>query len=354
MNTAANKHVRTLYTQGQSDVKTVQMSSTCVVWNAAITNFGSGCRLNEPVVRPAQPKEDTMTRTRTQVAAVLAAASLLAVSACSSDDDANADQATLDRLKDEGTITVAIADERPYSWVEGDEARGATIAMHEEIFAGMGIDNVEVVEVDWNSLIPGLNAGRYDAISAGMSILPDRCEQAAFSDPEIMYTTGLMVPEGNPQGLTTLDSVVEAGGDVRLAVLNGGIEAGYADALGIEDVTYVDNAQDGMDVVANGRADAFAMTAISLNWMAQNNPNVGVETTDAFVQVIDGVEQVGAGSTVFRKEDTALLEAYNEELATITGDSAAYLDLVGEYGFTEENLPPADLTTEQLCAGELG
>ncbi|ASE08006.2 transporter substrate-binding domain-containing protein [Jonesia denitrificans] len=295
-----------------------------------------------------------MTRTRTQVAAVLAAASLLAVSACSSDDDANADQATLDRLKDEGTITVAIADERPYSWVEGDEARGATIAMHEEIFAGMGIDNVEVVEVDWNSLIPGLNAGRYDAISAGMSILPDRCEQAAFSDPEIMYTTGLMVPEGNPQGLTTLDSVVEAGGDVRLAVLNGGIEAGYADALGIEDVTYVDNAQDGMDVVANGRADAFAMTAISLNWMAQNNPDVGVETTDAFVQVIDGVEQVGAGSTVFRKEDTALLEAYNEELATITGDSAAYLDLVGEYGFTEENLPPADLTTEQLCAGELG
>lgn len=175
-----------------------------------------------------------------------------------------------------------------------------------------------------------------------------------LSDPEIMYTTGLMVPEGNPQGLTTLDSVVEAGGDVRLAVLNGGIEAGYADALGIEDVTYVDNAQDGMDVVANGRADAFAMTAISLNWMAQNNPDVGVETTDAFVQVIDGVEQVGAGSTVFRKEDTALLEAYNEELATITGDSAAYLDLVGEYGFTEENLPPADLTTEQLCAGELG
>jgi polar amino acid transport system substrate-binding protein len=96
------------------------------------------------------------------------------------------------------------------------------------------------------------------------------------------------------------------------------------------------------------------MTAISLNWMAQNNPDVGVETTDAFVQVIDGVEQVGAGSTVFRKEDTALLEAYNEELATITGDAAAYLDLVGEYGFTEENLPPADLTTEQLCAGELG
>ncbi|WP_029068884.1 ectoine/hydroxyectoine ABC transporter substrate-binding protein EhuB [Jonesia quinghaiensis] len=285
--------------------------------------------------------------------AAASAALMIGLGACSSTSDESAGQSTLERLKDEGTITVAIADERPYSWVEGSEARGATIAMHEEIFAGMGIDNVEVVEVDWNSLIPGLNAGRFDAISAGMSILPDRCKQAAFSDPEIMYTTGLMVPQGNPQGLSDLDSVAAAG-DVRLAVLNGGIEAGYADALGLEDVTYVDNAQDGMDVVANGRADAFAMTAISLNWMVQNNPDAGVETTEAFVQVIDDVAQVGAGSTVFRQEDTALLEEYNAELAQVTGDSQAYLDLVGEYGFTEENLPPADLTTEQLCAGELG
>lgn len=263
-------------------------------------------------------------------------------------------QGTLAAAQEAGTITLAIADERPYSWLEGGEPMGATIAMHQQIFANLGIDDIEVVEVDWNSLIPGLNAGRFDAVSAGMSILPDRCAEAAFSDPEIMYTTALMVPEGNPQGLSDLQSVLDSEEDVTLAVLNGGIESGYADAMGITGTVPVDNAQGGMDLVENGRADAFAMTAISLNWMADNNADAGVEVTDAFVAVVDGVEQIGAGSTVFRQADTELLEAYNGELASITGDVDAYMGLVGEYGFTEENLPPADLTTEQLCAGELG
>ncbi|TCJ22656.1 ectoine/hydroxyectoine ABC transporter substrate-binding protein EhuB [Microbacterium sp. PI-1] len=294
------------------------------------------------------------TRTHLRAGAVAASAALVVtLAACSSSGTDEESGSTLEQLQNDGKITVAIADERPYSWVEGGEPTGATIAMHREIFSNMGIDDVEVVEVDWNSLIPGLKAGRFDAISAGMSILPERCEEAAFSDPEIMYTTTLMVPEGNPRGLTDLDSVVDDP-DVTLAVLGGGIESGYAEKLGISNTVSVDNAQSGMDLVANGRADAFAMTAISLNWMADNNPDAGVETTEAFVQEIDGVPQIGAGSTVFRTGDTELLDAYNEQLAAITGDEQAYLDLVGEYGFTAENLPPSDLTTAQLCAGELG
>src|SRR5690625_4367033 len=257
---------------------------------------------------------------------------------------------TLERIQEEGKVVLAVAEERPYSWIEDGEGKGATVDMHREIFGNLGVDEIEVVEVDWNALIPGLNAGRYDAVSAGMSILPERCAEAAFSDPEIMYTTTLMVPEGNPKNLSDLQSVVE-GDDVHLAVLAGGIEDGYAESLGITEVTKVDNAQAGMDVVASGRADAFAMTAISLNWMVENTPNPGVETTGAFQAVIDGEPDVGAGSTVFRQSDTELLEAYNEELAKITGDVDKYMELVGEYGFTEENLPPADLTTEQLCAG---
>lgn len=291
----------------------------------------------------------------------LVGALALGLTACASTDNGGGSddavtppaEGTLAQLQAAGKIVLAVADERPYSWVEGGEPKGATIAMHKEIFAGLGIDEIEVVEVDWNSLIPGLNAGRFDAVSAGMSILPDRCAQASFSDPEIMYTTTLMVEEGNPKGVQNLDDVAASGGDVTLAVLSGGIEEGYADALGITGTVKVDNAQAGMEIVQSGRADAFAMTAISLNWMVDNASNPGVETTEAFVQVIDGVPQVGAGSTVFRQADTDLLEAYNAELAKITASEEAYLALVGEYGFTAENLPPADLTTEQLCAGEV-
>lgn len=299
-----------------------------------------------------------MTKRRTLSKIWLAAAGVaaLGLSACSGgggdEGEGEAGANTLERIQEAGTVTLAIAEERPYSWVGDDgEPTGATIAMHEEIFAGLGVENIEVQEVDWNSLIPGLNAGRFDAISAGMSILPERCAEAAFSDPEIMYTTTLVVPAGNPENLTDLDSVAEAGGDLVLGVQSGAIEEGYAQDLGIANTIEVDNTQAGIEVVESGRADAFALTAVSLNWMTADNDNV--ETTEAFVQVIDGVEQIGAGSTVFRQDDTELLEAYNEELAKITGDEDKYLELVEDFGFTAENLPPEDLTTEQLCSGEL-
>lgn len=282
----------------------------------------------------------------------------LALTGCASGGNGNAGgdggsdaQTTLEKAQESGTITLAVASERPYSWVENGEPTGATIALHEEIFSNLGIDDIKVEEVEWNSLIPGLNAGRWDIVSAGMSILPDRCKQAAFSDPEIMYTTTLAVPKGNPQGLTDLDSVA-AKGDVKLAVQSGAIEEGYAKELGIGDVIKVDSATAGLEAVQSGRADAFTLTAVSLNWMTKDSDDL--ETTEAFVQEIDGIEQVGAGATVFRKEDKDLLEAYNKELAKITGDEKSYLDLVEPFGFTAENLPPEDLTTEQLCSGELG
>lgn len=261
---------------------------------------------------------------------------------------------TLAKLKKDGEITVGIADERPYSWTENGKPTGATIEMHKKIFSKMGIDKVKVEEVDWNSLIPGLNAGRFDAISAGMSITPERCKQAAFSDPEIMYTTSLLVPKGNPKKLSDMTSVKKKGKDVKMAVLNGGIEADYAKKLGIKPSQTVKDAESGIDVVNNGRADAFAMTAVSLNYMIKGKKGSKVETTPAFEQKIKGVKQVGAGSTVFRKKDKNLMNEYNKTLKqTVTGSEKDYLDTVGKFGFTKENLPGKKVTTKKLCAGDL-
>ncbi|WP_237728333.1 ectoine/hydroxyectoine ABC transporter substrate-binding protein EhuB [Cellulomonas sp. APG4] len=266
--------------------------------------------------------------------------------------DSSSEGGILAELQDAGTITVGIAGEEPYSYLDDDgELTGAVIALHEEVFAELGIDNVEGQLVEWDSLIPGLNAGRFDAISAGMSILPERCEQADFSIPEIMYTTAFMVPEGNPMGLENMQDVAEAD-DVTFAAMSGAIEDGYATSLGIDSMD-VGSPTDGLDAVVSGRADVFALTGISLRALAENNPDAPVEVTDAFVAVVDGKEQVGAGGTVFRPEDDDLREAYNEASAQIIGDSAEFERVLGEFGFSEAERPTEDITTEMLCAGEL-
>ena len=255
----------------------------------------------------------------------------------------------LSQLQDAGTITVGFAGEAPYSFEDGGELMGATVALHREIFGELGIDNVEGKLTDWGSLIPGLNSGQFDAVSAGMSILPDRCAQAAFSEPEFQYTTALMVPEGNPEGLENMQSFVDSG--LTVATMSGAIESTYASDLGLDSIE-VGGPQDGVDALKAGNADAFALTAISLNWLADNTVD-GVEVTESFVQEIDGVKQVGAGGTVFRQEDTSLLDAYNEKLAAIISDPERYLSIVGEFGFSEEELPPEEMTAEILCSGDL-
>ena len=290
----------------------------------------------------------------TRIMASAAAATVaMGLAACGVTDGGSGDgdgNGKLEELKEDGKITVGFAGEEPYSFEKDGELDGATIALHEEIFPKLGIDEVEGVKTEWNSLIPGLNAGDFDVISAGMSILPDRCKQASFGDPEILYTTALMVPKGNPNNLKDLQDVKK--GKVKLATMTGAIETDYAKDLDIESIE-VGSPEDGMDAVERGRADAFALTGISLRTMAESDKNSKIEVTDPFVAVVDGKEQVGAGATVFRDEDSDLRDAYNEELKKITESEEKYEEVIGDYGFTDDERPKGDLTTESLCDGEL-
>jgi len=289
-----------------------------------------------------------MTSSRIPLLAALCGASLV-LAACGGDDGSEAGS-TLEQAREEGTIKIAYAGEIPYSFEDDDgELTGATIAIDTAIFNALGIDEVEGQLVEWDALIPGLNKGEYDAVSAGMSILPDRCERGAFAEPTIMYTSTLMVPEGNPESLSDFASIADT--DLTLAVQSGAIEQGYAEDLGLGNTMTVNSAQDGMDAVSSGRADAFALTNITLSTLAEQNS--GVETTGGFVAEIDGLKQISAGSTVFRQDDTDLLEAYNEELAKIVGDPARFEELVGEFGFTDAERPPEGLTAEMLCNDDL-
>ncbi len=280
---------------------------------------------------------------KTSKAVALAGAALLTLSACGGGDN---------NAEEEDVITVGIAGEVPYSYLNDDgEPEGATVAIAEKIFGDMGYE-VEAELVDWDNLIPGLNAERFDAISAGMSITPERCDEAAFAEPEIMYTTALVVEDGNPYDVEDLDDVLEAqenGEDIKLATLTAGIEAGYATDMGL-DYDGVGSADEGIEMVQGGRADVFALTAISLTEMASDLDDV--EVTDPFVQEIDGVKQYGAGSTVFRQDDTDMLDEYNEHLADLKSNDELG-DILGEYGFTDAEVPPEDMSSEALCEGDL-
>ena len=274
------------------------------------------------------------------------------VTACSSTEPGTGasteSESTLDQVTDAGTIDVGFANERPYAFREDGELVGQAPAVHGYIFDQIGGIELEPNLFEFGSLIQALNSERVDVVTAGMFITPERCEQAAFSNPVYIATTALRVPAGNPMGLSDYESV--ANSDAVLAVMNGAVEVEQARSNGIPDdrLQIVADQQSGLDAVRAGRADAFALTAISLRALAESDSNV--EVTEGFVPVVDGEEQLGAGAAVFRQGDDELREAFNAELAELI-ESDQWLELVEPYGFTEAERPDPDLTAEELCQG---
>jgi len=254
----------------------------------------------------------------------------------------------LAQFKSRGLITVGIAGEEPYAFLDGGDLTGMDPSVQQAIWGELGIKEVRAKLVDFDGLIPGLVANRFDVVAAGMFIIPERCEQAAFSDPMYCAPNGFLVPAGNPESISDFKSVADAG--VKLAVLGGAVEGIYAQKAGVtsSNVVEVPSARDGLLQLEQGRVGAFGLTTITLNDVLKKNPSTKVELTKAFTPVQDGKEQLGCGGAVFRKGDQDLLRAFNGQLAKLKS-SGELLKIIQPFGFGPETIPPDDVTTKRLC-----
>jgi polar amino acid transport system substrate-binding protein len=262
----------------------------------------------------------------------------------------NTTGSTLDVAKQNKLIKVGIAGEQPYGFTDGSgKLTGEAPEVARAVFRSLGIDNVQATQVNFDALIPGLNAKQFDMVAAGMNITPKRCGSAAFSMPDYSALTALLVPKGNPQQVNRLEDV--AAKNIQLAVLSGAVEKGFATAAGVPEGRIQSfAAQDDMlRAVSDNRVYCAALTDISLKDLVNKNPGSPVEVTKGFVPVVNGKAQVSAGGFVFRKDDTALLNAFNDQLRKLH-DSGEWLKIVQPFGFTQDNLPKSDVTTDKLCA----
>jgi polar amino acid transport system substrate-binding protein len=255
----------------------------------------------------------------------------------------------LDQLKSDGKITVGIAGEQPYAFLDKGKLTGEDPTVQMAVWKSVGINTVEAKQVSFDALIPGLNAGDFDVIAAGMFINPTRCEQAAFSEPVYCAPNAFLVPPGNPDNITDFESVASTG--IKLGVFSGAVEGSYAQKAGVEkgNIVTVPDLPAGIQQLEQGRIKAIGLTSITLAWALKQDPSIKAELTKPFVPVVDGKEVLGCGAAVFRKADTELVNAFNTELKKLK-DSGELTRLIEPFGFGPETLPPADMTTAKLCA----
>lgn len=128
----------------------------------------------------------SMTSSMTKKALWLAplSAAMLMLAGCNN-SSAPADSAEVDAASDT-PLNIKIATEssyKPFSYTDADgKLIGYEIELVDALCAQMKAE-CEVISQDWDGLIPGLNAQKFDATIAGMSITPERKEVVEFSDP---------------------------------------------------------------------------------------------------------------------------------------------------------------------------
>lgn len=257
-------------------------------------------------------------------------------------------QSTLEQAREDGFIRVGFANEVPYAYANPDGTlTGEAVEVARAVFQELGIAEMDGVLTEFGSLIPGLQAGRFDVITAGMYVTPTRCEQVAFADPEYQIGEGIVVPTGNPMSIMSYDDIV-ANPDIRVGTGAGWLEYDYMIAMGVAEnqIVTFPGAPSGMAGLQANRIDVFTGTSLTMREISGRTN--GVEFVEDFVQpVIDGETVISYGAAAFRIADADFRDAYNEVLNEMKTDGrlAATIEPFG-FGATEH---PGAMTSAEFC-----
>ena len=132
-----------------------------------------------------------------------------AASDAKAESDAAADTTAADS-GEKKTLRVAMeCAYAPYNWTQPDDSNGAVaiadsnefaygydVMMAKKICEELGYD-LEIVRLDWDSLIPAVTTGKVDCVIAGQSITSERLQAVDFTEPYYYATIVTLVKEGS-------------------------------------------------------------------------------------------------------------------------------------------------------------
>jgi len=141
---------------------------------------------------------------RKVLAVILALAMVFSFAACGQKEAApaaNGGAANAIKGVEDGVLTVAMeCAYAPYNWAQPDDSNGAVKIKDSALYAN-GYDvmmakkiceangwELEVVQLDWDSLIPAVQSGIVDAVIAGQSMTAERMESVSFAGPYLYAT----------------------------------------------------------------------------------------------------------------------------------------------------------------------
>ncbi|MFW2177933.1 MULTISPECIES: transporter substrate-binding domain-containing protein [unclassified Moraxella] len=166
---------------------------------------------------------------------------------------------------------------KPFNFTNADGSlAGYDVDVAKAVCAEMKAD-CQIVAQDWDGILPGLMAKKYDAIASGMSVTPERSAQVDFSTPYFKNTMVWVAPKGgkfnNPQAISGL----KLGGQ-RSTTLAQYLQ----DKLGkTNEVKLYDNYDNAYIDLKSGRVDSVLSEKVTATeWLKQNGDKYAIIGTE--------------------------------------------------------------------------
>ena len=205
-------------------------------------------------------------------AALLLCLSLLlaGLTGCAKGNTAAGDQ--LARIQDAGTIVVAMEGTwAPWTYHdENDNLVGYDVEVATEIAKKLGVEP-QFIEGEWDGLLAGLDAGRYDIMVNGVDITPERAEKYDFSTPYAFNRTAV-ITRADDDSIHTLEDLK----DKKTANTISSTYAELAEQYGAT-VTGVDDLNQTFELLLSGRIDATLNAEMTFYDYTKEHPDANVK-----------------------------------------------------------------------------
>lgn len=200
----------------------------------------------------------------------------------------------------------------PYEYYDGDTIVGIDVEIAQAIADKLGL-KLEVTDIAFDSIIPGVQTGKYDIGLAGMTVTDERLEQVNFTDS---YATGIQVVIVGPNSsITSVDDLFAEGASHVVGTQTGTTGFIYATSdiqdAGLGEVKSFAKTTDAVEALKNGQVDCVII---------DNEPAKAYVAANEGLTILETPWVEEDYAIGMKKGNTALLEAVNAAMTELKAD----------------------------------
>ena len=212
---------------------------------------------------------------------------------------------TLEGIQKKGSLTVATSpDFPPFEYLEDGKVVGIEVDILNAIGEKLGFD-IDIQQMDFDSVVPGVQAGKFDLGASGITATEERKKNVDFTDAYFLASQAIVVTE---------DSSIASKADLegkKISVQTGTTAEDYCMNNGYEVLAFTAN-NDAAAALSSGKVDA---------WVVDNEVAVVLAQQNG-LKVLDEAMTSEPYAFAFPKNSQSFVDAFNEVLMKMLKDGS--------------------------------